>query len=83
MLFPAGAVVTLQSSGWMVHYYCSSLSQAIVCARTLNYVHIQLDWLTVQVATGFIVHEDMATELQVISRWYGCHVRIIHTTKLV
>ena len=47
----------------MVHYYCSSLSQAVVCAQTLNYVHIQLDWLTVQVATDFIVHEDMATEV--------------------
>ena len=32
---------------------------------------------------GFIVHEDMATELRVVSRWYGCHVRIIHATKLV
>ena len=35
----------------------------MVCAQTLNYVHIQLDWLTVQVATDFIVHEDMATEV--------------------
>ena len=47
----------------MVHYHCTSLSRAVVCAQTLNYVHIQLDWISVQVATDSIVHADVATEV--------------------
>jgi len=44
----------IASSGWIVHYLYSCPSQAAVCAWTLNYVHILLDWITVQVATEIL-----------------------------
>ena len=50
----------------MVHYYRLSLSRAVVCAQILNYVHIQLDWITVQMATEILYawwHGDRSYEL--------------------
>ena len=56
----------IASSGWIVHYLYPSLSQAAVCAWALNYMHIQLDWITVQMATEILYawwHGDRRYEL--------------------